>query len=210
MLDATSINLKIFSIFPKQAISALLWVLVSSLVLLSNSNVFAKDSVSVGVVNVTFLMENAPQSEVASNSLKSTFSPQEKKLAADLELINKLEIELNKIKSSDADVNIKRRKERELRSLKRVRSRTLQDFREELRFARDTALDGVQKEVFKAIDEVRKQQNVDIVLQDYVSASKSVDITPLVLEYLKKKLQPSSQSSQKTQSQQKTKKATTQ
>jgi len=40
----------------------------------------------------------------------------------------------------------------------------------------------------RAIDEVRKQQDVDIVLQDYVSASKRVDITPLVLEYLKKKL----------------------
>ena len=32
---------------------------------------YAKDSVSVGVVNVTFLMENAPQAEVASSNFNS-------------------------------------------------------------------------------------------------------------------------------------------
>jgi outer membrane protein len=174
--------------------------------LLSLTNIFspafAKDSVSVGVVNVTFLMENAPQSEVASTQLKARFSPQEKKLAIELDEINQLETELNKIKESKGDVELLRQKERELRSRKRVRSRTLQDFREELRFARDAALDDVQKEVFKAIDEVRIQQGVDIVLQDYVSASQRVDITPLVLEHLKSKLaapvnNQSKQSSQK-------------
>ncbi len=148
----------------------------------------AKESISVGVVNVTYLMENAPQSEVASKQLKSKFSPQEKKLAIELDKINKLEADLDKIKESKKNVNLQRQKERELRSRKRLRSRALQDFREELRFARDTALDDVQKEVFSAIDEVRIQQNIEIVLQDYVSASKNVDITPLVLGHLKNKL----------------------
>ncbi len=151
----------------------------------------AKELVSVGVVNVTYLMEKAPQSEVASTQLKSKFSPQEKKLALELDELNKLEVELGKIKESKKNVTLQRQKERELRSRKRIRSRSLQDFREELRFARDSALDDVQKEVFSAIDEVRVQENIDIVLQDYVSASQSVDITPLVLEYLKNKLDAS-------------------
>jgi len=147
--------------------------------------VSAKDSVSVGVVNVTYLMENSPQSEIASVKLKNKFSPQEKKLAAELDKINALELELNEIKVANKSVELQRTKERELRTMKRVRSRALQDFREELRFARDLALDEVQKEVFKAIAEVRQQQNIDIILQDYVSASQKVDITPAVLEYLK-------------------------
>ena len=151
-------------------------------------SVQAEGSVSVGVVNVTFLMENAPQSEIASVSLKSKFSPQEKKLATDLDQINALELELNEIKVAKKGLKLLRQKERELRSRKRLRSRSLQDFREELRFARDAALDDVQKEVFKAIDEVRKLKKIDIILQDYVSASKSVDITPFVLEYLKQKV----------------------
>ena len=152
---------------------------------------FAKEFVSVGVVNVTYLMEKAPQSEVASTQLKSKFSPQEKKLALELDELNKLEVELDRIKKTKKNANLQRQKERELRSRKRIRSRSLQDFREELRFARDSALDDVQKEVFKAIDEVRVKQNIDIVLQDYVSASQAVDITPLVLDYLKNKLDAS-------------------
>jgi len=150
--------------------------------------VYGKEMASVGVVNVTFLMENAPQAEVASTKLKNKFLPQEKKLSEDLDEINVLSSALDKIPASES-ANLKQQKERELRSRKRARSRLLQDFREELRFARDAALDSVQKEVFNAIDEVRKLENIDIVLQDYVSAAKRVDITPLVLSYLKKKLE---------------------
>lgn len=148
-----------------------------------------KESVSVGVVNVVFLMENAPQSELASNNLKEKFFPQEKKLAEELEVITSLESELKKlIASKTTSDELKRKKERELRSRRRARTRSLQDFREELRFARDTALDEVQKEVFSAIDYVRKQRNIDIVIQDYISATESVDITTFVLEHLDDKL----------------------
>ncbi len=162
-------------------------VLLITTVLSFSSVLQAKEPVSVGVVNVTFLMENAPQAAIASAQLKNKFLPQEKKLAKDLEEINKLAKELEKL-SATLSVDEKRQKERELRSRKRARSRLLQDFREELRFARDAALDDVQKEVFTAIDEVRQREGIDIILQDYVSADKRVDITPLVLGYLKKKL----------------------
>lgn len=153
-----------------------------------NKQVLAEEYVSVGVVNVAFLMENAPQAEQASIKLKKVFSPQESKLANDLELITKLERELNEIKIANESLELRRSKERELRTKRRSRSRELQDFREELRFARDAALDGVQKEVFRAIDKVRTQKNIDIVLQDYISASKKVDITAAVLEYLNEKI----------------------
>lgn len=157
------------------------------------SSTDATETVSVGVVNVTYLMENAPQSEIASAQLKNKFSPQELKLAKELEEINKLEQDLAEIKNDKSKIALKRELERELRSRKRLRSRSLQDFREELRFARDTALDDVQREVFKAIDEVRNQQNIDIILQDYVAASKRVDITQSVLKHLTKKLESSTQ-----------------
>ena len=161
-------------------------MLMSGLLALT-SDVYSKEMASVGVVNVTFLMENAPQAEVASNQLKNKFLPQEKRLSEDLDEINALAAALVKTSTTES-ATLKHQKERELRSRKRARSRLLQDFREELRFARDAALDSVQKEVFSAIDEVRKQEGIDIVLQDYVSAAKRVDITPLVLDYLKKKL----------------------
>lgn len=175
-------------------ISFCLFINVLLISLLSNSALYAQNATSVAVVNVTFLMENAPQSEAASNLLKEKFLPQEERLAKQLETINKLKTELENLISSGVKGEIKRQKERLLRSEKRKRSRSLQDFREELRFARDAALDDVQKEVFNAIDAVRDQQNIDIVLQDYISASKTIDITPLVLTYLKKQLERMSQS----------------
>jgi len=156
--------------------------------LLSINIAYAEEAISVGVVNVTFLMENAPQAEVASSQLKEKFLPQEQVLSKELETINNLELELKKISASKSNNDLLRQKERELRSRKRTRSRSLQDFREELRFARDAALDVVQKEVFSAIDEVRKAEKIDIILQDYIAASKRVDITPLVLDFLNKKL----------------------
>ncbi len=157
--------------------------------LLSVNIAYAEEAISVGVVNVTFLMENAPQAEVASSQLKEKFLPQEQKLSQELDAINDLETELKNLTSSQTKNDLIRQKERELRSRKRTRSRSLQDFREELRFSRDAALDIVQKEVFGAIDDVRKMEKIDIVLQDYISASSRVDITPLVLEFLKKKLE---------------------
>lgn len=165
------------------------FVLVGILFLTTPLLSLEKEAVSVGVVNVTFLMENAPQSDLASNRLKEKFLPQEKKLAEALEEINNLEGALEKlITLKNIDSDLKRQKQRELRARKRARGRSLQDFSEELRFARNAALDDVQKEVFSAIDDVRKQQNIDIIIQDYISANKRVDITPLVLEYLRDKL----------------------
>ena len=153
---------------------------------------YAEEAISVATANIPFLMENAPQAKIASVKLKEKFLPQELKLAKALDVINKLETELKNISPSSASNNILRQKERELRSLKRTRNRSLQDFREELRFARDTALDKVQKEVFTAIDKVRELKKIDIILQDYISASSRVDITPLVLDYLNKKLEKKS------------------
>lgn len=149
---------------------------------------YAKDAISVGVVNVPYLMEHAPQAELASGVLKEKFVPQEKKLADALDEINQLSASLDKLNDGSSKKELLRQKERELRAKKRARSRLLQDFREELRFARDSALDDVQKEVFSAIDYIREKYNIDIILQDYLSASQRVDVTPLVLDYLKEKI----------------------
>jgi outer membrane protein len=146
----------------------------------------AEEPISIGVVNVPYLMEHAPQAELASAALKEKFIPQEKKLADALDEINQLSTELDKLTDLTTDKEVIRQKERELRSKKRARNRMLQDFREELRFARDSALDDVQRGVFSAIDYIREQNKLDIILQDYLSASQRVDVTPLVLEHLKK------------------------
>lgn len=147
-----------------------------------------KSDISIAVVNVTFLMKNAPEAELASEALKTQFAPKELELAKEQDEITQLESARERNQSVWNDEQI-RKADREIRSLKRDRTRTLEDFREELRFARDSALDGVQKSVFLAIEEVRIERNIDIVIQEYVSASQRVDLTPHVMEHLQKKLQ---------------------
>jgi len=148
----------------------------------------ANDSaISIAVVNVTFLMENAPEAELASQALKAKFSPKELELANEQDEITQLEAVRDR-RRSEWTVEETRSAEREIRSLKRDRARTLEDFREELRFARDSALDEVQKSVFLAIEEVRIERSIDIVIQEYVSASARVDLTPHVITHLKNKL----------------------
>ena len=62
----------------------------------------------------------------------------------------------------------------------------MEDFRDELRTARDLAMDSVQNVIFQAIEEVRAQQGIDLVFKenDYIAASKRVDMTDKVLAYL--------------------------
>jgi len=59
----------------------------------------------------------------------------------------------------------------------------------------------VQRGVFNAIDHIREENKLDIILQDYLSASQRVDVTPLVLEYLKQTLNKATTNSAKTKKQ---------
>lgn len=149
-----------------------------------------ESAISIGVVDVPFLMQNAPEAAVASEQLKLRFKPQEIELAEDLDAINQLEAEFEAERGSLTEQQVRQR-EREIRSRRRERTRNLEDFREELRFAREKALDEVQKNVFRAINEIREAQKIDIVLQDYVAASDRVSITAAVLTLLEKKLEAS-------------------
>ncbi len=145
------------------------------------------ENTSIGVVNVNFLMENAPQSKNSSAKLKAKFFPLEQALAQQLDEINALVEKKNTEEILSSPVK-KTQLEREIKTRRVIRSRALEDFREELRFSRDEALDKVQQEVYDAIAAVRVQRGIDIIIQEYISASKRVDITDDVLKYLQEKM----------------------
>lgn len=150
---------------------------------------------SIAVVNVRYLLQHAPQSEEASKALKKRFLAKEKELDAEAEAIRQFE---ESIRQSEGQLTREEKieKERELRSRKRTQNRALEDYREDLRLAKSAALDDVQETVFKAIDVVRQAEDIDIVIQDFVSASEKVDITKKVLAYLAKKLKQDKQKQQ--------------
>ncbi len=143
------------------------------------------DRMSIGVVSVSKIMRKAPQAEESSRKLNAKFRLIKDKL-------DKQQIEIKRLQlRKDEDgisVREKNLRERELRKHEREHNRAIEDFREEWRFARNAALDKIQAEVYLAIDAVRKRRKIDIIIQDYVSASTRVDITNDVLDYLREKM----------------------
>lgn len=143
------------------------------------------EGISIGVVSVSKIMKKAPQAEHSSINLNAKFIRVKEKLAKQLAEIKKLEATKETKDLSPEEKNLQ---ERYIRKRKREHSRAVDDFREELRFARDLALDKVQNEVYEAINIVRSQLDIDIIIQDYVSVNPRVDITDHVLTYLNEKM----------------------
>lgn len=169
------------------------WVircLLCSVLFLSNT-AFAEKADSgmrIAVVNVSVLLDEAPQAAAASEQLKAQYSPRELQLDAEQKRIQQLQDMLQRESTSSAiSADEKLQRERSLRKAQRVFSRKIEDFREELRTARDRAFEGVQTQIFQAIGHVREQRQIDVVLKEsqFVAASDSIDITELVLIHLR-------------------------
>lgn len=148
--------------------------------------------VSIAIVNVSTLLENSPQSKAANDKLKADFVPREEALNTEQKAIREMEETLSaRIDAGALSEDEKLQQQRELRDRQRKYSRAMEDFREEVRSARDQAIDTLQNQIVEAIGEVREQEHIDLVLRetDYIVASDRIDITDEVMQYLKKKFQ---------------------
>ncbi len=141
----------------------------------------------VGYVNAVKVIEEAPQGEAALKKLEAEFGPRDKKLVTMQAKIKGLEDELEKnaLLLKDAD---RRAKEHEVVVLKRDLRRATQEFREDYNLRRNEELSALQKVVYKAIVEIAKQENYDLILHEgTIYASKKVDLTEKILKKLGKK-----------------------
>ena len=141
----------------------------------------------VGYVNAVKVIEEAPQGQAALKKLETEFGPRDKKLVAMQARIKQLEDDLEKngllLKESD-----RRSKEHEIVVLKRDARRETQEFREDYNLRRNEELAALQKVVYKAIVEIAKQENYDLILHEgTIYASPKVDLTDRVLRKLGKK-----------------------
>lgn len=146
----------------------------------------------IAIVNMTSLLENAPQSKAADAKLKLDFVISERKLEADQKAIRELEDTLSAgIQSGILLDTEKVERQRELRNLQRNYAREMEDFREKVRIARDTALSTLQEEIVQAIADVREREQIDLVLREsnYIVASDRIDITAQVMRHLEQKFQ---------------------
>ncbi len=141
----------------------------------------------VGYVNAVKVIEEAPQGQAALKKLETEFGPRDKKLVATQARIKQLEDELEKNALLLKDVE-RRAKEHEIVVLKRDSRRETQEFREDYNLRRNEELAALQKVVYKAIVEIAKQENYDLILHEgTIYASPKVDLTDKILKRLGKK-----------------------
>lgn len=155
--------------------------------LLTGATAAGAAELKIGYVNAVKVIEEAPQGEAALKKLEAEFSPRDKKIVEMQNRIKQLEQELEKnalvLKEADRRV-----KEHETVSLKRDVRRLSQEFREDYNLRRNEELAALQKVVFKAIVEIAKQENFDLILHEgVIYAGNKVDITDKVLKKLGKK-----------------------
>jgi len=146
----------------------------------------------IAIVNMASLLENAPQSKAADTKLKLDFVPREQRLEADQKAIRQLEDTLSTGIQSGVLPDIEKVEgQRELRDLQRNYARAMEDFREAVRLARDTAIHTLQAEIVQAIAEVREREQIDLVLREsgYIVASDRIDMTAKVMQHLEQKFQ---------------------
>lgn len=161
------------------------YLVITSLLIVSTGIVSAEEY-KLGAVNALRVLEQSPQAERAREIIEKEFAPRDKQLVAKQKDIKALEDKLAKdgaIMSETERSNL----EREIINKKRELKREQDEFREDFNFRRNEEFSKIQKDIISAIQEVAKENNYDIVLSDgVIYASSKVDISSLVIEYLKK------------------------
>lgn len=150
----------------------------------------ATQPVRIAVVNVDALLSKSPQAQAADAKLKADFLSRQEKLATEQKAIQQLDTELaslEEVGTLTEEEQVKR--QRELRDRQRTHSREMDDFREEVRIARDQTIGALQADILNAIGEVREREQIDLVLResDYIVASDRIDITAKVMQYLEQR-----------------------
>ena len=147
---------------------------------------FAAD-LKIGVINMARIMEEAPQAEVARDSMQKEFAPRERDL---VELQKSIRSADEKLARNGAIMSESERgkMERDILAKKRDFQRDQEAFRDDLTFKRNEILEKLQRELIGIIQTYAKGEKFDVLLAEgVVYMSQSVDVTDQVLAELKKK-----------------------
>jgi len=136
------------------------------------------DEIKIGYIDGVKLIEKAPQGDAAKAALEAEFKPREQII---IELRTKIRDAEESLDSKAEDLS---KKQRQLRDQRRDLKRMQQEMREDLNLRRNEELAKLQKLISSAIIKMAKEENFDLIIQDAVYASMSIDITDAVLDKL--------------------------
>ena len=155
---------------------------VIALALLSVAPIAAADS-RIGFVNSDRLMREAAPAVRAQERLEKEFAKRDQELqrmAKDLKAMQE-ELERNGAKMSDSD---RRSKERGFTEMNRDFQRKQREFREDLNQRRNEELASVLDKANRTVKQIAEAEKYDIIFQEAVYASPSIDITDKVIKAL--------------------------
>lgn len=140
--------------------------------------------VKVGFVNISKVLDKAPQAESARERIEKEFAPRDRELLEQQKEVRAMEDQLAK-NGAVMSATERQRQESEIRSLKREIRRLQDEFREDLNLRRSQELSKLQRKVTEVIQELAKAENYDLVVTDgVIYAGERVDITDKVIGQL--------------------------
>ena len=139
----------------------------------------------VGFVNVSKILEVAPQADVARKLIEEEFSPKDRDLIEQQKTLRQIEDQLirdREVIASSERINL----ERQIRNMKRDIRRQQEEFREDLNIRRNQELGKLQRKVISTIRALAEVEGYDLIISDGVLyASSRVDITEKILTELR-------------------------
>lgn len=156
-------------------------LLIATLSLLASAPALAQ--VKIGVVNLDRLIREAPAAVSAQKRLQSEFQPREKELSSLSDKIKAAQDNLSKNGLTMSD-SVRQQRERELVELNRDLQRKQQAFQEDLTQRRNEALSGLIEQANRAVRQIAQNEKFDIIFQEAVYWSPSIDLTEKVMKTL--------------------------
>jgi len=135
----------------------------------------------VGFVNMTIVMERAPQTKAAMDALQEEFAPRQREFLAKQKEFEELTAKAQKDVAVMGETE-RKNLEKNLRDLQREVTRLQNEFREDLNLRQNEELGILQRSIFAEVQDYGAREGFDLIVYDNVLyASGSVNITEEVL-----------------------------
>jgi outer membrane protein len=140
-------------------------------------------AVKIGYVDARRLIDESPQGQVELKKLEDEFAERNRDIKGRIDLFAAKEAELQKNAVLMSPEEIEEATE-ELRNMQRDLRRDQRDYNEEYNARRNRSLAGLQKIISDAVISIAKKDEYDLIVQQAVYASDSINLTDSVLKEL--------------------------
>jgi outer membrane protein len=160
-----------------------LTVLLAAAAMFATTAAVSAAELKIGYVDTARVLRESAPAQRAEKKLQKDFSTRENDLKKMEKQGRDLQTWLEKegLTAPEAE---RANKERDFANLNRDYQRIQREFREDVNLRRNEEFAGLQERFNKAISEIAQSEKFDLILQEALFASKSVDVTDKVLKAL--------------------------